>query len=504
VTETSSTLPSLLADACARHAGRPAIVLPHGAIDFATLAGQFDTIRDGLRARGIGRTDRVGLIAPLSPAAAVMSTGLMCAATAVRLPTGMTDGDLDSAISRLGLRAIAGPADLADPARDAAARHRLPWLDYRLDPDGQHFILEGPASGPAAADRAARPDDIGNISLTSGTTGQSKLVPRTHANMALMLRRVTAALPLPPGSRTVVLMPLFHYGWVHMLRSLAIGGIAGLPGPFETALLPAWLASHRPDWLVVTPLMLEALLAAMPPGATAGNALNIVQVSAAALPAPLRERATAILDAHILDIYGSNEAGTIAMETPHRPAPDGSVGHAIIPVRIAGEQDEPLLPGTPGAIQVPAAQVFPGYLDDDDLNARSFTADGWFRMGDRGVLQADGALTVLGRADDVINHGGEKIDPTEVEAVLLAHPAVAGCAVFPIASSSAGADPAAAVVLAPGATVTPRALRRWLLDRLVPHRVPRRIVFVDDLPRTASGKIRRVDLPGLLDPDGSA
>ncbi|MGH2617957.1 MAG: AMP-binding enzyme [Thermomicrobiales bacterium] len=142
-------------------------------------------------------------------------------------------------------------------------------------------------------------------------------------------------------------------------------------------------------------------------------------------------------------------------------------------------------------------RVFPGYLDDPEANAEAFLPGGWFRTGDLGFLDDAGFLHLTGRLGEVINRGGEKIDPCEVDAALASHPAVADAAVFAVPDARLGQDVVAAIVLKPGMRATPRALRRWLFDHLAAYKVPRRIWFVGDLPRTATGKVRRGELARL-------
>lgn len=491
------TADRLFQNACAAFASRPALTGPGGdAIPYHALADSIEQIRDALRSRGIARHHRVGLIAPLRPETAAVSLGLIGAATAVNLPPGMTAPELEELIRRIGLRAIAAPADLSDPARDVASRIGLPWLDCTMSTGGA-VTVDGRAAGPAAPDRPATPDDVATIALSSGTTGKPKLIPRSHRNVTGMADRADRALPLPPGNRTTILLPYFHHGWVQAIRSLHTGGTMSLPGEYSRNALPTWLALHRPTWLFLTPPTLTGLLDTLDPDHPAGGALEFIQVAGISLPQATRERAAAHRIT-VLDCYGSNESGTVALEQPGHPAPAGSVGRAIVAMRIADEQGHPVAPGKAGSVLVPADEVFPGYLDDPALNQRAFTPDGWFRMGDRGTLSSDGFLTILGRDDDVINRGGEKIDPREVETVLSGHPAVAECAVFGIADETAGQEAAAAVALHPNMQATARELRRWMLDHLAPGKTPRRIVIVTQLPRTRSGKLSRSDLASLL------
>ena len=158
------------------------------------------------------------------------------------------------------------------------------------------------------------------------------------------------------------------------------------------------------------------------------------------------------------------------------------------------EDDRDLPPGATGAIVIRGPTLFPGYLDEPELNAALFLPGGWFRTGDLGYLDVDGFLFLTGRGHEQINRGGAKIAPVEVDHTLLRHPAVAEAAVFAVPDARLGEDIVAAIVLKPGMTATQRELRSWMLDRLSPYKVPRRIRFIDGLPRTRTGKVQRGEL----------
>ena len=176
----------------------------------------------------------------------------------------------------------------------------------------------------------------------------------------------------------------------------------------------------------------------------------------------------------------------------------GSCGRPLAAqVRILDEAGEAVAPGTRGEIVVRGSTVFPGYLDDPDANAAAFLPDGWFRTGDLGCLDEDGFLFLKGRIKELINRGGEKIAPGEVDQVLQSHPAVAEAATFGVPHARLGEDIVAAVVLESEMNPSPRELRRWMLDRLSPYKAPRRNWFVENLPRSATDKLRRSELARL-------
>jgi acyl-CoA synthetase (AMP-forming)/AMP-acid ligase II len=198
----------------------------------------------------------------------------------------------------------------------------------------------------------------------------------------------------------------------------------------------------------------------------------------------------------VLNGYGTTETlGYIsAEESPQTiPRKPGSVGLARpgLEIVIRNPEGSPLPPSVTGEITVRGDRVFSGYLDDPEATAAGFHPGGWYRTGDLGHLDEEGYLFVTGRAREMINRGGEKIVPHEIDDVLRAHPAVADAAAFGLPQARLGEEVAAAVVLREPGSLNERALRRWVAGRLSLHKVPRRIWFVPELPRTGSSKVQR-------------
>jgi acyl-CoA synthetase (AMP-forming)/AMP-acid ligase II len=228
------------------------------------------------------------------------------------------------------------------------------------------------------------------------------------------------------------------------------------------------------------------------PDLAAPASLRFVRVTAAPLSPAICEEVAGRLDAPVLFSYSSSEASLIATALPppatHKP---GSSGRPVQEVRIVNDSGREALTGDEGEIWVRGPKVFAGYLDDPETNMAVLLTDGWFRTADQGYLDRDGFLFVTGRRDERINRGGAKIAPIEVDAVLLAHPAVADAAAFNLPDERLGEEIGVAVVLREGQAATSRELRDWMLDHLSPHVAPRRLWFVTELPRTASGKVQR-------------
>lgn len=298
-------------------------------------------------------------------------------------------------------------------------------------------------------------------------------------------------LGLGPGERSIIMTPLAHgHGHASINRPLRAGALVIVPERPDVAQLPAWMAAHDPTWLDLTPHLLARLADLLDRGALTPNpALRFVRCGSAHLDPALRERAEGVLRVPIYNAYGSSEGGNIAMEGTVWPSRPGTVGRITCPVRITLDGIV-VAPGEAGEIEVSGPRVFAGYLDDPEATARAFTPDRWYRTGDRGYVR-DGYLALLGRIDEVINSGGLKIDPAEIDAALLAYPGVRDAAAYPAPHPVKGQVAAAAVVLEPGRPLDRRALRRWLLDRIGVRKVPVVIREVESLPRTASGKVER-------------
>ncbi len=390
------------------------------------------------------------------------------------------------------------PAGEDSPARAVAARHGIPLLERGLPLASGAIPMSGSAAASAAptAHTDPTPGDIAVILLTSGSTGRVKIVPLTQRNAADMASRCSRQQPIEPTDRTVLQTPLIHsYAIEQLMRSVAAGARMDILGTFDPRGQSALLAARNPTWLALVPYHLNAWLRALDSGESAlpPPGLRFIQVSGAFLPASLKAEARARFGVPVLDSYGSSEALCVAYESLASGGLPDCVGEPVTDLRIVGDDGHECPPGVAGEILVRGDTVFPGYIDDPALTAAVFTADGWFRIGDRGRLSAAGLLTVLGRIDDTIVQAGLNIDPAEIEAALLAHPAVAECVVFGEPHAALGSSIAAAVVLRDGPEPAIRDLRRWLLDRLSPHKIPRRFVFPDDLPRTPTGKIGRAD-----------
>jgi acyl-CoA synthetase (AMP-forming)/AMP-acid ligase II len=320
-------------------------------------------------------------------------------------------------------------------------------------------------------------------------------VPSTHGGLVRDGKTHRDRFGLDRRDRGLALAPLtLSLGLTTLFHGIAAGAALIVPAASDLPGLWTTIVAARPTWMFPSAGWLELLARYLRerPDLTAPPSLRLVRVTAAPISAATCEELSARLGAPVLNSYSSSEAGLIATALPppahHKP---GSVGLPIQEMRIVDTAGQDVPPGADGEILVLGPKVFAGYLDDPAANAAAFTRDGWFRTGDVGYRDEDGFLYLTGRLSEVINRGGTKISPAEIDAVLREHPAIEEAAAFALPHELLGDDVGAAVVLRDGPGLTQRELRRWMLDRLSPHKVPRRIWFVDHLPRTATGKVRR-------------
>jgi acyl-CoA synthetase (AMP-forming)/AMP-acid ligase II len=447
-----------------------------------------------LAARGIERANRVVLVLPPSADAAVVLLGTMAAAVAAPLNAASTAHELTRDMERLSCQLVVTDGMEAESAAAALGIATI----------GMHALSACRASCPNAntALPAVTPDDIAVILHTSGTTGFPKRVPRPHRTLIAGAQAAKACSGLAADD-VLLLVAGFHTnaGVVNLLAALAHGGTCVVAPGFDPAQYPDWLAQHRPTWAVLTVSELNLILdAAEAAGretvAGPDSRLRIVRPGSQPMTPGTLERAERSLRALVLEGYGMTEASYITGYGPDASdRRDGSCGPPQgVAVRIVDESGRDVAANTVGAVAIRGPTLFPGYLDDPEANAAVFLPDGWFRTGDTGSVDEDGYLFLRGRLNEQINRGGENIAPAEVDWVLLEHPAVAEAGAFAVPDARLGEDIVAAVVFKPGMSATARELRRWLLDRLSPSKAPRRMWFVERLPRTATGKVQRGEL----------
>ena len=500
----SATVPTTLLGLLASSpADRTALIIPEQNIrvTYGALRRQVVAVAEALAARGIGRGDRVGMALPNGLPAIVAFLAASEAGTAAPLNPGYKEDEFRFYLEDTNARVLLLPPDGAADARRAAG-DRVPVLSVEMDASGTVTISETPgaaAEGVAEGRSYAPPtvDDTALILHTSGSTGRPKRVPLKHANLSISARNVAASYQLTPDDVSLCVMPLFHvHGLVaSTLATLATGGTVIVPAKFSPLSFWRVARDHGATWYSAVPTMHQLLLARADPAAKPAGAekLRFIRSCSAALPPQVMHDLEAAFGAPVLEAYGMTEAAHQRASNPLPPAARkaGSVGPGTnVGISIRDENGNPMPSGQPGEICIHGPNVITGYENNPEANATSFFGD-WFRTGDQGVLDEHGYLSLTGRLKELINRGGEKIAPREIDEVLLAHPAVAEAVCFGAPHPTWGEEVAAVVVLREGAAATEAEILAHCRERLADFKRPKQIFITDTIPRTATGKIQR-------------
>jgi len=497
-----ATIPELVAAGAARDSSAIALTAPgRDPLTYDGLGRSGTAVAARLRALGVRRGATVAVVLPNGPEAASVFLGVAAAASCAPLNPTYTRSELDFYLADLDA-ALLVTVPGTGAAHDVASARAIPLLELEPDPRRPAGVVieDGGEEPPGLPE----PGDVALVLHTSGTTSRPKMVPLTHANLAASAANVVRTLALTPQDRCLNVMPLFHiHGLVAaLLASLSAGGsIACTPG-FEAQRFFPWVGELQPTWYTAVPTMHQAVVARAGEHAEliASRPFRFIRSSSAALPPPVLAELEETFGAPVIEAYGMTEASHQMASNPLPPAArrPGSVGLPAGPeITILDEGGNELPRGSVGEIAIRGDNVFAGYAANPEANAAAFSG-GWFRTGDQGSLDEDGYLVISGRLKEIINRGGEKIAPREVDEVLLGHPAVAGAVAFAVPHPTLGEDVAAAVTLRDGAEVSPEALRGFALERLADFKVPRRILVLDELPKGATGKVQRIGLAERL------
>lgn len=501
------TIHDVLREQAERRPDAVAVLAPdRDPLTYSMLLAAVEEAAARLLAIGVARRQRVVLVLPNGSEMATAFLAAACAAAAAPLNPAYQAAEFEFYLCDLGARAVVVQRDLDSPVREVARRHGIPILELTPRPEEAAglFRLDG-EPGDSTIDRdSAQPQDVALVLHTSGTTARPKIVPLTHGNICASAGNVAAALSLRPEDRCLNVMPLFHiHGLVAaVLASIHAGASVVCTPGFRAEAFFDWLATWVPTWYTAVPTMHQAILArARAAGvATANSSLRLIRSCSASLPPPVLAELEQAFGVPVIESYGMTEAAHQMTSNPlpprlHKP---GTVGVAAGPeVAIVDEAGRLLPAGQGGEIVIRGKNVMHGYENNPAANAKAFT-DGWFRTGDRGVIDADGYLTIVGRIKEMVNRGGEKIAPREVDEALLAHPDVQEAVAFAVPHRSLGEDLAAAVVPRAARAADPAELRRFLLARLAAHKVPSQVVVVDAIPKGPTGKVQRIGLAARL------
>jgi acyl-CoA synthetase (AMP-forming)/AMP-acid ligase II len=476
-------------------------------LTYANLQRLIEKTISQLNQLGVGRNDPVAIVLPNGPEMAAAFVAIASGATTAPLNPAYRAEELEFYLSDLETRLLVVEEGSDTPAGSVAKKMGIPVAQLRnsADPTAIDFDLIGDQvqSGPSLGG-VAESEDIALVLHTSGTTSRPKIVPLSHRNVCASAQHIAQSLALVPEDHCLNVMPLFH---IHGLMAAVLGSLAAgasvfcTPG-FNALKFFSWMREARPSWYTAVPTMHQAIL-----GRAARNRetidsirLRFLRSSSASLPTPVMKELEETFNAPLIEAYGMTEASHQMASNPLPPAvrKPGSVGLPTgMDISVMDETGEHLPVGTTGEVVIRGPNLTAGYQNNPDANAGSFCNE-WFRTGDQGVLDEAGYLRLTGRLKEIINRGGEKVSPLEIDEVLMVHPDVAQAVTFAVPHEKLGEEVAAAVVLQEGAQTKEGEIREFAAQRMADFKVPRKVIILDEIPKGPTGKMQRIGLAEKL------
>jgi acyl-CoA synthetase (AMP-forming)/AMP-acid ligase II len=501
----ATTLQELLA---AGRDGDVAIAAPgQKPLSHAGLRDQAGRTIAALNAQGVGRGDRVAIVLPNGPEMAAAFIGVAAGAVACPLNPAYRAEEFEFYLADLKAKALIVDTGSDSPAIAVAEKLGVALIELTPTAEfgaGSFTLSGGGGFGSAAKSGWAEADDIALILHTSGTTSRPKIVPLSQRNVCVSAGNVAASVRFTAEDRGLNIMPLFHiHGLIAgLLAPFSTGGSVFCTPGFNALRFFAWMSEARPTWYTAVPTMHQAILtrAAQNKAVIEANPLRFVRSSSSSLPPQVITELEATFHCPVVEAYGMTEAAHQMASNPLPPATrkPGTVGLAAGPeMAIMDEAGNLLPPDTTGEIVIRGPNVTAGYENNPKANGEAFT-NGWFRTGDQGVMDAERYISITGRLKEIINRGGEKVSPREVDEILMDHPAVLQVVTFAMPHDKLGEEVAAAVVLRDGQKASEKELRDFCGTRLTSFKVPRRIVFLPEIPKGATGKLQRIGLAEKL------
>lgn len=454
---------------------------------YGQVATQAARVRDGLRRLGVDRGDLVAMLAENGGAWVAGYLGILAhGAVAVPLNTRHAAGDLGRVLDQCAPAAV-----FADPGY----MPRLPPR-YQGRVLASTEVVDGRGTTPRLDASEARPAELGLVCYTSGTTGEPRGVMIKNESLVRSAETFAHLFQSGPDSATAVVCPLFHNtgyndGLAHMLLA---GGRVDVPRRFDPDATARALSERRYTFLIGVPTIYSRMLTMLAATPLPADLAPWFAYGGAPMPGPLAARLEQLAPgARLVNVYGLSEATSITHYLPWRP---GTRDLAAIGIAVPGTRDR-IAPD--GELQVDSPTATTGYWQDEAATRARF--DGrWLRTGDQARRGDDGLLRIVGRVDDLINRGGEKIAPVEIEGVISSHPDVIDVSVVGLPDRDLGEIVGAAIVLRSGTDLDADTLAGFLAERVADYKRPGRVRILPSLPRNPNGKVLKDEVRRLLSP----
>ncbi len=464
------------------------------------------SVHTTLRENGIAKKDRIAIVLSNGPAMASAFVTIAQSAITAPLNPSYREDEFAFYMDDLKAKAIVVNKDYDGAAVSAAERLKIKIIRLvESEKIAGLFSLEVEKEGDIVEEEAVNENDIALILHTSGTTSKPKIVPLLQSNIVASASNIAQSLSLSSSDRCMNVMPLFHiHGLIAAVSaSLFVGASIWCSPGFNALSFFSNLDEAKPTWYTAVPTMHQVILARSGRNAETirNNPLRFLRSSSASLPAQVMGELENCFGAPVIEAYGMTEAThQMCCNLLDKQKP-GSVGIPTGPlVKIAHEVDDCLILGT-GEVVISGDNVTPGYENNLEANEKSFfriNGERWFRTGDQGAFDKDGFLYLTGRLKEIINRGGEKISPLEVDSILMDHPEINQVITFALPHPKLGEEVAAAVVLSLGSKSDEKDLKGFARERMAEFKVPRKIIIVDEIPKGATGKMQRIGMAEKL------
>lgn len=497
-----ATLEHLLRHSPSNSNSKPALTIADGAsISYPQLIHNIEQVRDTIvHSGGVQRGDIIAIILPNSASSITTFLAVTWArAIAAPLNAAYTTDEFLFYLDDIKAKAILLPP--GDHAALAAAKKlNIPvWEVQEKDAITTISIPSATSSSSSSSSQSPEEEDVALFLHTSGTTSRPKGVPLTHKNLTISSNNVVSTYQLSSSDTTLLVMPLFH---VHgllgaSLSTLTSGGTVVITPRFSASSFWPHVKKYGVTWYSAVPTIHQVLLIRAD-DIPSDHSLRFIRSCSSALSPDILAALEKKTNTPVLEAYGMTEAShqmasnPLPSVGPHKP---GTVGKGTnVSIVLLDEQGKEKATGETGEVCIKGENVTHGYHNNPNANRDNFTADGWFRTGDQGILDKDGYLTITGRIKELINRGGEKIAPLEIDNALLAHPDISEAICFAVPDPKYGEEVQAAVVAKEGKKITEEEVIKFVQGRLAAFKVPKKIYITDALPRTATGKLQRKNI----------
>ena len=462
---------------------------------YKDLKSFVNKIASQLAGNGISNKDRAAIVLPNGPFMASSFIAVSSYMSAAPLnPTYKTD-EYEYYLKDLNPKIVIVEPNSSNKVVGVAKNLNIPVCEIKIkkdDPSGLFslFDIESEYKLP-------KENDEGLVLHTSGTTSKPKIVPLTNKNIYSSAENISKSLNLSEADHCLNIMPLFHiHGLIAILAaSIKSGASVCATNGFNALKFLELAQSEKITWYSGVPTMHQAILLRAEKNLELAKNLNLrlIRSSSASLPPAVFEKLNNVFGCSVIEAYGMTEATHQMTSNPLPPKKQkpGFVGIPAGPeVCIMDEKNKILDKGENGEVCIKGDNVTLGYDNNPEANKNSFT-NGWFRTGDQGYFNENGYLKISGRLKETINKGGEKISPLEVDNVLMDHPLIEQAVCFGYEDKMLGEDIAAAIIVKEGKNCSATDVKTYVQEKLAKFKIPKKIFFVNEIPKGATGKLQR-------------